>query len=184
MEKRGLHDLLGREAMWLLSSCNYLNIPWGLFWGHSSLGSSSYHCFTCSYSCMTTPFPLFIFGEPHSCYIRILLVWVWIWMAVWGCLGVKLGDCSSPNSSSCPFPRVLLPLHSLLLVRVLLGWAWKWMVGRGDPSLNGCNNLAIIPRGNRFPRAWTWWQCRWNFPQLRVIGVSSREISWPVALDP
>jgi hypothetical protein len=45
MEKRGLHELLGREAMWLLSSCNYLNIPWGLFWDRSSLGSSSSHCF-------------------------------------------------------------------------------------------------------------------------------------------
>jgi hypothetical protein len=31
MEKRGLHELLGRESMWLLSSCNYLNIPWGCF---------------------------------------------------------------------------------------------------------------------------------------------------------
>jgi hypothetical protein len=50
MEKRGLHDLLGREAMWILSSYNYLNIPWGLFWGCSSLGSSSSHWLTCSSS--------------------------------------------------------------------------------------------------------------------------------------
>jgi hypothetical protein len=54
MEKRGLHELLGREAMWLLSSCNYLNIPWGLFWGRSSLGSSSSHWFTCSSSSSLT----------------------------------------------------------------------------------------------------------------------------------
>jgi hypothetical protein len=54
MEKRGLHELLGREAMRLLSSCNYLNIPWGLFWGRSSLGLSSSHWFTFSSSSLLT----------------------------------------------------------------------------------------------------------------------------------
>jgi hypothetical protein len=62
MEKRGLHELLGREAMWLLSSCNYLNIPWGLFLGRSSLVSSSSHWFTCSSSSSLTPASLCALG--------------------------------------------------------------------------------------------------------------------------
>jgi hypothetical protein len=62
LEKRGLHELLGREAMWLLSSCNYLNIPHGLFWGRSSLGSSSYHWFTHSSSSSLTTASLCALG--------------------------------------------------------------------------------------------------------------------------
>jgi hypothetical protein len=31
-----------------------------------------------------------------------------------------------------------------------LGLAWKQMVGRGEPSLNGYNDLLIIPGGNEF----------------------------------
>jgi hypothetical protein len=43
MEKRGLHELL-----------NYLKIPWRLFLGHYSLGSSYSHWFTCSSSSSLT----------------------------------------------------------------------------------------------------------------------------------
>jgi hypothetical protein len=32
MEKMGLHELLGRNTMWFLFSCNYINIPCGMFW--------------------------------------------------------------------------------------------------------------------------------------------------------
>jgi hypothetical protein len=79
MEKKGLHELLGREAMWLLSSCNYLNIPWGLFWGRSSLGSSSSHWFTCSSSSSLTTASLCALGlimETNGRKRRSIVEWL------------------------------------------------------------------------------------------------------------
>jgi hypothetical protein len=48
--EKWLHELLGRKAMWFLFSCNYINIPCGLFWG-----------FTCSSPFTLTPLSLFHF---------------------------------------------------------------------------------------------------------------------------
>jgi hypothetical protein len=41
------------------------------------------------------------------------------------------------------------------------------MERRGEPSFNGCNDLLIIPGGNGCMK----------FPQLRVLGISIRDIS-------
>jgi hypothetical protein len=79
MEKRGLHEILVREAMWLLASCNYLNIPWGLFWGHSSLGSSSSHWFTRSSSSSLTTASSCVLGlsmETNGRKRRAIVQWL------------------------------------------------------------------------------------------------------------